>query len=272
MSQPLPPNSEPAAASVPSAPSAPSASSVPSEPFAASRSAGAPVPASSVDAAILDPELTADEVRAAVAAAAETGCAGVRLHPPMLDQLGPGGGAAAGLRMGVVCGFPTGRSHILVKAAEARLAAERGAHDVAVVLDRAAVAAGDANAVLSEVVALRGAVTAPTQLTVVVETALHASGRIDDAAFGAIIGAVAAGGADAIATATGWHPDGVGGPEQIRRIAAAAGGGAMHAGIGIIAVIDGGGPGPADDDASAARAAEAVAAGAHVVQLRRFPG
>lgn len=238
------------------------------------------MPASSVDAAILDPGLTADEVRAAVTAAAEAGCAGVRLHPPMLDQLGPGGGAAAGLRMGVVCGFPTGRSHILVKAAEARLAAERGAHDVAVVLDRAAVAAGDANAVLSEVVALRGAVTAPTQLTVVVETALHASGRIDDAAFGAIIGAVAAGGADAIATATGWHPDGVGGPEQIRRIAAAAGAAAGagaravagHAGIGIIAVIDGGGPGPADDDASAARAAEAVAAGAHVVQLRRLPG
>lgn len=266
MSQPLPPNSGPAAASEPS------------EPSAASRSAGAPVPASSVDAAILDPELTADEVRAAVAAAAEAGCAGVRLHPPMLDQLGPGGSAAAGLRVGVVCGFPTGRSHILVKAAEARLAAERGAHDVAVVLDRAAVAAGDANAVLSEVVALRGAVTAPTQLTVVVESALHASGRIDDDAFDAIIGAVAAGGADAIATATGWHPDGVGGPEQIRRIAAAAGAaagpgaGAGSGSIGIIAVIGGGGPGPADDDASAARAAEAMAAGAHVVQLRRLPG
>ena len=91
-------------------------------------------------------------------------------------------------------------------------------------------------------------------------------------------GAVAAGGAGAIATATGWHPDGVGGPEQIRRIAAAAGAaagpgaGAGSGSIGIIAVIDGGGPGPADDDASAARAAEAMAAGAHVVQLRRLPG
>ena len=110
------------------------------------------------------------------------------------------------------------------------------------------------------------------------ESALHASGRIDDDAFDAIIGAVAAGGADAIATATGWHPDGVGGPEQIRRIAAAAGAaagpgaGAGSGSIGIIAVIDGGGPGPADDDASAARAAEAMAAGAHVVQVRRLPG
>ncbi|WP_295629470.1 2-deoxyribose-5-phosphate aldolase [uncultured Corynebacterium sp.] len=209
------------------------------------------VPASSVDVAVLDPELGADDVRAAVAAASGAGCAGVRVHPAMLGQWDAD--AAEGLRVGVVCGFPTGRSHTLVKAAEARLAAEHGAHDVAVVLDRAAVAAGDANAVLSEVVALRGAVAAPTQLTVVVEAALHATGVLDDEAFDAIVRAVAAGGADAVATATGSHPGGVGGAEQVRRIVAAA------PSIGVIAVA---GDGSGED---------LLAAGAHVVQLPAPP-
>lgn len=217
--------------------------------------------AAKTDVAIFDPELPADGVRAAVEAAAEAGCAGVRLLPAMMGALG---GADAGrLRVGVVCGFPTGRSHILVKAAEARLAAEHGAHDVAVVLDRAAVAAGDVNAVLSEVVALRGAVAAPTQLTVVVEAGLHASGVLDDDAFDRIIGAIAAGGADAIATGTGWGTVGAAageaGPEQILRIRAAA------PGVGVIAVI---GEEMADDARDPGRrAGEALAAGAHVVQV-----
>ncbi|MBP2333670.1 MULTISPECIES: hypothetical protein [Corynebacterium] len=217
--------------------------------------------AAKTDVAIVDPELSADGVRAAVEAAAEAGCAGVRLLPAMMGALG---GADAGrLRVGVVCGFPTGRSHILVKAAEARLAAEHGAHDVAVVLDRAAVAAGDVNAVLSEVVALRGAVAAPTQLTVVVEAGLHASGVLDDDAFDRIIGAIAAGGADAIATGTGWGTVGAAvgetGPEQILRIRAAA------PGVGVIAVI---GEEMTDDARDPGRCAgEALAAGAHVVQV-----
>lgn len=217
--------------------------------------------AAKTDVAIFDPELPADGVRGAVEAAAEAGCAGVRLLPAMMGALG---GADAGrLRVGVVCGFPTGRSHILVKAAEARLAAEHGAHDVAVVLDRSAVAAGDVNAVLSEVVALRGAVAAPTQLTVVVEAGLHASGVLDDDAFDRIIGAIAAGGADAIATGTGWGTVGAAageaGPEQILRIRAAA------PGVGVIAVI---GEEMADDARDPGRrAGEALAAGAHVVQV-----
>lgn len=238
------------------------------------------------DLAILDPELPPAAVREAVAAAARAGCAGVRLLPAMLDQLSDAGAAAdagagagrsrseltRGLRVGVVCGYPTGRSHILVKAAEARLAAEHGAHDVAVVLDRAAVAAGDVNAVLSEVVALRGAVAAPTQLTAVIEGAVHAEGLIDDATFDDLVGAIAAGGADAIATATGVRAGAAPGAGQILRIRAAA------PGLGVIAVIGGGGDGvgelgepdePGEPDALDAGAA--LAAGAHVVQIGQLP-
>lgn len=224
-------------------------------------------PAAKVDAAVLVPDLPAAEVRARVAAAAEAGCAGVRLHPAMLDQVGEWPGP---LRRGVVCGFPTGRSHVLVKAAEARLAVDHGAHDVAVVLDAAAVAAGDANAVLSEVVALRGAVAAPAQLTVVLEGGLHAAGVLSDDGFTALVKAIASGGADAIATATGWHPAGVAGAEQVRLIAEAA------PGLGIIGVVDGGagaGAGATDGVSgagSAAAAAELLAAGAHLVQIADF--
>lgn len=220
-------------------------------------------PAAKVDVAVLDPELPAPAVRRAIAAAADAGCAGVRLHPAMLDQLGElgGDGWPRGLRRGVVCGFPTGRSHTLVKAAEARLAVEHGAHDVAVVVDRAAVAAGDANAVLSEVIALRGAVAAPAQLTIVIEAGLHAGGVLDDRTFDAIVAAIAAGGADAIATGTG--PATATGPDQIRRIAAAA------PRIGIIAVLGGGAGAP--EPSSREKAGELLAAGAHLVQLGSVP-
>lgn len=231
------------------------------------------VPATRVDAAVLEPWCSAAEVRARVSAAAAAGCAGVRLHSGMLPQVGEW---PAGLRRGVVCGFPTGRSHVLVKAAEARFAVDQGAHDVAVVLDAGAVAAGDVNAVLSEVVALRGAVATPAQLTVVLEVGLHAAGKLSDDVFDALVGAIAAGGADVVATATGWSPWGVGGPEQIRRIAAAA------PGLGVIAVVDGGagatgiagagagaasGGDAAAGDAAVPSAADLVAAGAHAVQL-----
>lgn len=223
------------------------------------------VPAARVEAAVLEPWLSPAEVRARVAAAGAAGCAAVRLHSGMLPQVGEW---PAGVRRGVVCGFPTGRSHILVKAAEARFAVDQGAHDVAVVLDAGAVAAGDVNAVLSEVVALRGAVAAPAQLTVVLEAGLHASGKLSDDVFDALVGAVAAGGADAVATGTGWLPWGVGGEDQIRRIAAAA------PGLGIIAVAVGGADGAAEavpdggaTDGGASSATELLAAGAHAVQM-----
>ena len=68
-------------------------------------------------------------------------------------------------RMVSLAGFPTGRHHRLVKAAEARLAIHAGAAEVWVVPDPAA---GDENALLIDFAAFREAVPAPAQLGLVV--------------------------------------------------------------------------------------------------------
>lgn len=62
-------------------------------------------------------------------------------------------------------GYPDGKHHILVKAAEARLAVEHGAELIIAVLTSA-----EENSVLTECVTLREAVPHPTTLAVVVDT------------------------------------------------------------------------------------------------------
>lgn len=60
-----------------------------------------------------------------------------------------------------VAGYPTGRHHSLVKAAEARLAVQSGAAEVWVAVD---VLLGDATSLLSELVTLREACPLPVRL------------------------------------------------------------------------------------------------------------
>ena len=60
-----------------------------------------------------------------------------------------------------VAGYPTGRHHSLVKAAEARLAVQSGAAEVWVAVDAAL---GDATSLLSELVPLREACPLPVRL------------------------------------------------------------------------------------------------------------
>ena len=67
-----------------------------------------------------------------------------------------------------VAGYPTGRHHTLIKASEARLAIQSGASEVWVSLD-ASVA--DANAVLSELIAIREACPDPARLGLIVPDA-----------------------------------------------------------------------------------------------------
>lgn len=63
-----------------------------------------------------------------------------------------------------VVGWPTGRHHTLIKAAEARLAGEMGADEVWVM----ASPDGDTNATLAELIAVRQAVAPPLRLGAVV--------------------------------------------------------------------------------------------------------
>lgn len=68
-----------------------------------------------------------------------------------------------------VAGYPTGRHHTLIKASEARLAIQSGASEVWVSLDETV---ADANAVLSELIAIREACPDPARLGLIVPGAV----------------------------------------------------------------------------------------------------
>ena len=87
-----------------------------------------------------------------------------------------------------VAGYPTGRHHTLIKASEARLAIQSGASEVWVSLDETVT---DANAVLSELIAIREACPYPARLGLIVPGAVGADAA--DAAAAAVTAAQQAG-------------------------------------------------------------------------------
>ncbi|MEJ4118798.1 deoxyribose-phosphate aldolase [Corynebacterium marquesiae] len=87
-----------------------------------------------------------------------------------------------------VAGYPTGRHHTLIKASEARLAIQSGASEVWVSLDETVT---DANAVLSELIAIREACPEPARLGLIVPEAVGADAA--DAAAAAVTAAQQAG-------------------------------------------------------------------------------
>ena len=87
-----------------------------------------------------------------------------------------------------VAGYPTGRHHTLIKASEARLAIQSGASEVWVSFDETV---ADANAVLSELIAIREACPDPARLGLIVPEAVGADAA--DAADVAVTAAQQAG-------------------------------------------------------------------------------
>ncbi|WP_297846729.1 deoxyribose-phosphate aldolase [uncultured Corynebacterium sp.] len=86
------------------------------------------------------------------------------------------GAGAAGIIS--VAGYPTGRHHTLIKASEARLAIQSGASEVWVSLDETV---SDANAVLSELIAIREACPDPARLGLIVPDAPLADATLNAA-------------------------------------------------------------------------------------------
>lgn len=144
---------------------------------------------------LIDVAVDTAAVRRGVAAARESGLAGVVVAPSHLSAVGDVGD----LTVAAVVGFPTGRHHSLVKAAEARLAVAQGATEVWVSPD---IGVSDLNTLLAEFVAVREAVPSPVQLGIVVETGLR-----DEQAIHSIVQAAAVAGADRVVTQSGWWPD-----------------------------------------------------------------
>ena len=79
-----------------------------------------------------------------------------------------------------VAGYPTGRHHSLVKAAEARLAVQSGAAEVWVAVDALL---ADSTALLSELVTLREACPLPVKLGLILP--VRSAGSVEDLAHAA---------------------------------------------------------------------------------------
>jgi len=154
--------------------------------------------AAMIDHTLLKPEATAADVAAVVTEAAELGTYSVCVAPSMLPITVP-----EGLKVAVVCGFPSGKHTSAVKAAEAAEAIRNGAHEIDMVIDIGAAKAGDFAAVQADIAAVRAAAPAPAVLKVIIESAA----LTDDEIVGVCRAAVDAG-ADFVKTSTGFHPTG----------------------------------------------------------------
>lgn len=155
--------------------------------------------AAMVDHTFLQSTGTRAEAEQAAAEAARLGAYSVCVSPSML----PLPLAVTGTRITAVCGFPSGKHHSSVKAAEAREAVRNGADEIDMVIDVGAVRAGDYDAVERDISAVRAAVPAPTVLKVILETA-----ALTDEQIVRCCTAAESGGADFVKTSTGYHPDG----------------------------------------------------------------
>ncbi len=119
-----------------------------------------------VDHTLLKPESTPADVAALISEGAELGVFSVCVSPSMLPVSTPDGLAVA-----TVCGFPSGKHHSAVKAAEAALSIEQGADEIDMVIDVAAANAGDFAAVEADIAAVRAAVPEGKNLKVIIESA-----------------------------------------------------------------------------------------------------
>lgn len=151
-----------------------------------------------VDHTLLKPEATPADVEALTAEAAELGVFSICVSPSMLPVDVP-----AGVAVATVCGFPSGKHHSSVKAAEAALSIAQGADEVDMVIDVAAAIEGRFKEVEADIAAVRAAVPEGKILKVIIESAALS----DESIVGACEAAVNAG-ADFVKTSTGFHPAG----------------------------------------------------------------
>ncbi|MBD7919526.1 deoxyribose-phosphate aldolase [Cellulomonas sp. Sa3CUA2] len=157
-----------------------------------------------VDHTLLKPEATRADVEALVAEGVRLGVYSVCVSPSFLPlEIPVGIDGAPDLLVATVCGFPSGKHHSDVKAAEAARAVRDGADEVDMVIDVGAAKEGRFADVRQDIATVRAAAPAPTVLKVIIESAA----LTDDEIVGVCQAAEAAG-ADFVKTSTGFHPAG----------------------------------------------------------------
>jgi deoxyribose-phosphate aldolase len=166
-----------------------------------------------VDHTLLKPEATPADVEALVSEGLELGVFSVCVSPSMLPL------GARGLAVATVCGFPSGKHHSEVKAAEAARAVADGADEVDMVIDVGAARAGRFTEVEADIAAVRAAVPTGRVLKVIIESA-----ALDDEEIVAVCRAAERAGADFVKTSTGFHPAGGATVHAVELMAATVGG------------------------------------------------
>jgi len=153
-----------------------------------------------VDHTLLKPDTTAEDVTGLIAEAIELGVYSVCISPSLLPVNIPAG---SGLKLAVVCGFPSGKHTTASKTAEAAESIALGADEVDMVIDLGAAKTGRFDLIEADVRSVRGVIPAPRILKVIIESAA----LTDEEIVGATRASVAAG-ADFVKTSTGFHPAG----------------------------------------------------------------
>ena len=171
------------------------------------------VVAQMVDHTLLKPEAARADVEALVAEARRLGVYSICVSPSMLPV------DAAPVLVATVCGFPSGKHHSEVKAAEAARSVADGADEVDMVIDIGAAKAGQWDVVQRDIVTVRAAVPAPKVLNVIIESA-----ALTDEEVVAACRAAEAAGADFVKTSTGFHPAGGATVHAVALMAATVGG------------------------------------------------
>ncbi len=166
-----------------------------------------------VDHTLLKPEATPADVAALIEEANRLGTYSICVSPSMLPV------DAAGVHVATVCGFPSGKHHSEVKAAEAARAVADGADEVDMVIDIGAAIQERWAAVESDIATVRAAVPAPIVLKVIIESA-----ALTDAQIVGACRAAEAAGADFVKTSTGFHPAGGASVHAVELMAATVGG------------------------------------------------
>lgn len=151
-----------------------------------------------VDHTLLKPEATPADVAALVAQAEDLGVWSICVSPSFLPLAAP----PADIAVCTVVGFPSGKHHAQIKAAEAERAVAEGATEIDMVIDIGHAKAGRWEFTRDEVIAVREA-TEGQLLKVIMETA-----ALTDDEIVRVCEICDAAGADFVKTSTGFHPAG----------------------------------------------------------------
>ncbi|MDY6810678.1 MAG: deoxyribose-phosphate aldolase [Actinomycetota bacterium] len=168
-----------------------------------------------IDHTLLKPEATRADAEATAAEAADLGVYAVCLSPSMLPI------DTGEQKTCVVAGFPSGKHHSLVKAAEARLAVDTGAEEIDMVIDVGAAVDGRFDEVFADVLTVREAI-GDVVLKVIIESAALLEFAGPDTVT-EVCRRAAQAGATMVKTSTGFHPSGGASVEAVRLMRAAVG-------------------------------------------------